>query len=233
HETLADERGSASARARLRAARGRLEAARGDLEAARMAFGEALELLEGLPLRYDRARIEFVHGQVLRRAGKRKEADEVFRSARETFAALGAATYVERCDRETKAGGVRAPRADRDPGELTPQEQAVSRLVAQGMTNREVAAELYLSTKTVQFHLTRVYGKPGVRSRAALAAWLGGPHGPPGRPGRGGAGRDEPLVDPAVGRSRVAVTGEVQVHPRRGRSPGCSRCRPGHRAART
>jgi len=174
HETLADERGSASARARLRAARGRLEAARGDLEAARMAFGEALELLEGLPLRYDRARIEFVHGQVLRRAGKRKEADEVFRSARETFAALGAATYVERCDRETKAGGVRAPRADRDPGELTPQEQAVSRLVAQGMTNREVAAELYLSTKTVQFHLTRVYGKLGVRSRAELAAWLGG-----------------------------------------------------------
>lgn len=173
HEERAAERGPASARARIRAARGRIAAARGDLGAARTAFGEALELLEGLPLRYDRARIEFVHGQVLRRAGKRKEADEAFTAAREVFAALGAVTYVERCDRETKAGGVRAPRGERERGELTPQEQAVSRLVAQGMTNREVAAELYLSTKTVQFHLTRVYGKLGVRSRSELAARLG------------------------------------------------------------
>ncbi|OLT47863.1 helix-turn-helix transcriptional regulator [Saccharomonospora sp. CUA-673] len=170
HEKTAADSGSTSARARLRAARGRLEAARGELAAARTAFGEALDLLEGLPLRYDRARIDFVHGQVLRRAGKRKEADEALTCAREAFAALGAVTYVERCDRETKAGGVRAQRAERDPAALTPQEQAVSRLVAQGMTNREVAAELYLSTKTVQFHLTRVYAKLGLRSRSELAA---------------------------------------------------------------
>ncbi len=53
---------------------------------------------------------------------------------------------------------------------LTPQEEAVSTLVAQGLSNREVAAELYVSPKTVQYHLTRIYAKLGVRSRSELAA---------------------------------------------------------------
>ena len=59
---------------------------------------------------------------------------------------------------------------DRAHDALTPQEDAVSSLVATGLTNREVAAELFLSVKTVQFHLTRVYAKMGIRSRAELAA---------------------------------------------------------------
>ncbi|HVV14521.1 LuxR family transcriptional regulator [Amycolatopsis sp.] len=174
HEKLAADRGRASARARLAAARGRLEGARGELGRAKTCFGEALELLEGLPLRYDRARIEFTHGQVLRRAGKRREADEAITSAREVFAGLGAVTFVDRCDRELKAGGVHLPRGDRGHDELTPQEKAVSRLVAKGLSNRDVAAELYLSAKTVQYHLTRVYAKLGIRSRAGLAARLAG-----------------------------------------------------------
>ncbi|MDQ0376036.1 LuxR C-terminal-related transcriptional regulator [Amycolatopsis thermophila] len=170
HERLAAQRDRASARARLGAARGRLRGTRGDLDGARAAFDEAVGLLEDLPLRYDLARVNFAYGQILRRAGKRREADTVFTTARDAFAALGAATYVARCDRELKAGGVHAPRGDRGFDELTPQEEAVSQLVASGLSNREVAAELFLSTKTVQYHLTRIYAKLGIRSRAELAA---------------------------------------------------------------
>ena len=61
-------------------------------------------------------------------------------------------------------------RGSRDDVDLTPQEEAVSTLVAQGLSNREVAAELYVSPKTVQYHLTRIYAKLGVRSRSELAA---------------------------------------------------------------
>jgi DNA-binding CsgD family transcriptional regulator len=90
--------------------------------------------------------------------------------ARELYLSLGATTYVTRCDRELKAGGLRQVRATRADVDLTPQEESVSSLVSQGLSNREVAAELYISPKTVQFHLTRVYAKLGVRSRSELAA---------------------------------------------------------------
>ena len=79
-------------------------------------------------------------------------------------------TYVARCDRELKAGGLHPVRGPAGRVELTPQEDAVSALVAQGLSNREVAAELYVSPKTVQYHLTRIYAKLGLRSRSELAA---------------------------------------------------------------
>lgn len=170
HEQVARERGHRSAMARLGYARGRLLGARAELAAARDRFEESLALLDGLPLRYDRARINFAYGQTLRRAGKRREADAVIATARDLYLSLGAHTYVARCDRELKAGGLHQLRGSRDSVELTPQEDAVTALVAQGLSNREVAAELYVSPKTVQYHLTRVYAKLGVRSRAELAA---------------------------------------------------------------
>jgi ATP/maltotriose-dependent transcriptional regulator MalT len=172
HEELAAARGHRSGRARLGYARGRLLGARGDLVGARQAFDTSLDLLADLPLRYDRARVNFAYGQTLRRAGKRREADAVIATARDIYLALGATTYVARCDRELKAGGVHATRraVDRPVDALTPQEEAVSELVAGGLSNREVAAELFVSMKTVQYHLTRVYAKLGVRSRAELAA---------------------------------------------------------------
>jgi len=83
---------------------------------------------------------------------------------------LGAHAYVARCDRELKAGGLHQVRRSRDDVGLTPREEAVSKLVAQGLSNREVAAELHVSTKTVLYHLTRVDAKLGVRSRSELAA---------------------------------------------------------------
>ncbi|MGQ4601159.1 LuxR C-terminal-related transcriptional regulator [Nocardia sp. R6R-6] len=170
HERRAAELGRISAQARLGGARGYLLGARGDLDGARTAFETALQQLDGLPLRYDRARVTFSYGQILRRAGKRRDADAEFTTARDIFAALGAQTYVIRCDREHKAGGVRVHRAERAVDELTPQEKTVAELVARGMSNREVAAELFVSTKTVQYHLTRIYSKLGIRSRGELAA---------------------------------------------------------------
>ena len=170
HESRARARGHRSTMARLGYARGRLLGAMADLPGARRAFDEALGLLDGMPLRYDLARINFAYGQTLRRAGKRRAADVVIGTARELYLSLGARTYVERCDRELKAGGLHPVRGPRGQVELTPQEDAVSALVAQGLSNREVAAELYVSPKTVQYHLTRIYAKLGLRSRSELAA---------------------------------------------------------------
>lgn len=170
HEQAATALGHASSTARLAYARGRWHGLRGDLDAARDSFEKALELLEPLPLRYDRARVQFAFGQTLRRAGRRAEADAVISSARDAYLALGASTYVARCERELAAGGVNAVRPHRDFDDLTPQEEAVAGLVAQGRSNKEVAAELFLSVKTVQYHLTRIYAKVGVRSRSELAA---------------------------------------------------------------
>jgi DNA-binding CsgD family transcriptional regulator/Arc/MetJ-type ribon-helix-helix transcriptional regulator len=169
-EAVAAKRGHKSAMARLGYVRGRIHGARGDIDAARDSFEVALEKLTGLPLPYDRARVNFAYGQTLRRAGKRREADAVLQTAREAYVALGATTYVERCDRELKAGGLNIKRARNAIDELTPQERAVAELVARGMTNKEAAGELFVSVKTVQFHLTRIYTKLGIRTRGELAA---------------------------------------------------------------
>lgn len=170
HEERAEAAGHRSASARLAYARGRWQGVQGDLDAARASFDRALERLEPTPLRYDRARVRFAYGQTLRRAGRRAEADAVISAARDAYVALGAETYVARCDRELAAGGVNAVRGSRGFDDLTPQEEAVAALVSEGRSNKEVAAELFLSVKTVQYHLTRIYAKLGIRSRAELAA---------------------------------------------------------------
>ncbi|WP_420749127.1 AAA family ATPase [Rhodococcus sp. O3] len=173
-EERAAARGRRSAAARLGFVRGRIQGSRGDIDAARDTFEAALAQLDPLPLPYDRARVSYAYGQTMRRAGRRREADAVMRSARELYSTLGATSYVQRCDRELKAGGLKAGEetVDRsvDTVALTPQEQAVAALVAAGHTNKEVAGELFLSVKTVQYHLTRVYAKFGIRSRSELAA---------------------------------------------------------------
>ncbi|WP_406724968.1 LuxR C-terminal-related transcriptional regulator [Streptomyces sp. GD-15H] len=175
-EELAGRRGHLSTLARLGLARGRLTGARGDIDTARTQFEQALARLEPLPLPYDRARVNFSYGQTLRRAGKRREAGTVLTNARDTYVTLGAHTYVERCDRELQAGGVQGARSAPGLSRLTPQEQAVARLVATGATNKQAALELYISVKTVQYHLTHVYSKLGIRSRSELAARFKEPH---------------------------------------------------------
>lgn len=169
YEDLAARRCRRSAQARLGLARGRLTAARGDIDTARKEFEQALAHLEHLALPYDRARVSFAYGQTLRRAGKRREADAILKNARDAYATLGARTYVERCERELQAGGLHGTRLVPGMAKLTPQEQAVARLVASGATNQQAALELFISVKTVQYHLTHIYSKLGIRSRSELA----------------------------------------------------------------
>jgi DNA-binding CsgD family transcriptional regulator len=164
HEAIAAERGRHAATARLALARGRLEHDE-------TAFLQALETIEPLGRPYDHALIELGYGEFLRRDGRRRAAADQLRDARERLAALDAAPALARCERELEACGLTpaARLGDGDPHRLTPQERAVARLAGERMSNREIAAELMLSVKTVEHHLTRVYAKLGVRSRADLA----------------------------------------------------------------
>jgi DNA-binding CsgD family transcriptional regulator len=133
-------------------------------------FGAALELHEeGAGSAFDRARTELLYGERLRRAKRRVEAREHLRSAIELFDGLGAAPWSEQARRELRASGASIPRRDPTaPEKLTPQELQVALQVAEGRTNRDVAAALFLSPKTVEFHLTRVYRKLNIHSRAEL-----------------------------------------------------------------
>lgn len=155
-----------SARAKLRMSQARLALAHGQQKKGLQLFDESLDMIETLSLPLYSSRVLFDYGQALRRLGKRKLADDLLARASEYFQAMGADNMVARCGRERRAGGL----GSRVPSEhgLTPQEKEIASLVAQGNSNNDVAAALFLSPKTVEYHLTRVYRKLGVRNRAEL-----------------------------------------------------------------
>jgi DNA-binding CsgD family transcriptional regulator len=136
----------------------------------RSAFDAALALHDGLPMPFERARTLLALGERLRRARQRAEAREPLNVALETFERLGARPWAERARGELRAtgqaGGRRAPVA---ADQLTAHELQIAVLVAQGMTNREAAAALFLSPKTIEYHLGQIYRKLDVRGRAQLA----------------------------------------------------------------
>jgi len=148
--------------------RGFLAAARGDLAGALAAFEQALAHNNRAPLPFDRARTLLALGAAKRRAKERRVARTALEEARGVFGTLGARIWEQRAAAELARIGGRAPSS----GELTPVERRVAELVAAGRTNREVATALFLSTRTVEGHLSRVYGKLGVRSRVELARKL-------------------------------------------------------------
>jgi len=121
---------------------------------------------------FHRARAELWFGQRLRRARQRTEARTWLRSAIERFEACGATVWADQARAELAATGERARRSNADLSDLTPQELKVALAVAEGATNKEAAARLFLSPKTVEFHLGKVYRKLGVRSRTELARHL-------------------------------------------------------------
>jgi DNA-binding NarL/FixJ family response regulator len=119
---------------------------------------------------FDHARTELLYGEWLRRARRRAQARGHLRAARETFACLGAHDWLARSMMELELageGGTRAEQAS-GPTPLTPQETRIARLAAQGLTNREIAASLFLSPRTVGHHLSSVFLKLGITSRAEL-----------------------------------------------------------------
>ena len=154
---------------RLSRSRGRLEAAAGRTPAALAAFQLGAHHLEHLSLPFDQAKHDLAWGQVLRRDGQRRLAAERLRRAAEVFTTLQARPFLDRTERElTACGLLPASRKGYDLNRLTPHEVAVANLVGRGMTNRQIAAEIMISVKTVQAHLTKIYAKVGVASRAEL-----------------------------------------------------------------
>ncbi len=147
-------------------------------------FHDALRL-DGLrPMPFERARALLCYGRRLHRSRRRAEAREHLRAALDGFDLLGARPWAEQARAELRAAGGRpAPAARSDPtalASLTAQERRVVAGVLRGASTREVAADMYLSPKTVEFHLDRIYRKIGVRSRTQLAAALRGPGAPAG-----------------------------------------------------
>jgi DNA-binding CsgD family transcriptional regulator len=134
-------------------------------------FEEALGLHERTPDVFETARTRLAYGGRLRRARKRTRAREQLRAAAEIFERLGARPWAEQANAELAATGETARRRDVSTlDRLTPQELRVARLLADGMTTKEAAAAIFVSPKTVEYHLGHVYQKLGIHSRKELLA---------------------------------------------------------------
>jgi DNA-binding CsgD family transcriptional regulator len=154
--------------ARALAARCQALVARGD-EADRE-FERALSLHAEADRPFDRARTALLYGEFLRRERRRIDARAQLRAALELFEQLGAAAWAHRAHVELRASGESARK--RESGtfdELTPQELQIARFVAEGLSNKEVAARLFLSPRTIEYHLRHVFTKLGITSRTQLA----------------------------------------------------------------
>jgi DNA-binding CsgD family transcriptional regulator len=142
-----------------------------DGAAAEEHFREAIKRLERTRVAVDLARAHLVYGEWLRREPRRVDARKELRTAYEMFVAFGMDAFSERARIELEATGEHARKWTVDTlGDLTPQETQISRLVAEGHTNREIASQLFLSPSTVEYHLRKVFRKLGVKSRTQLAS---------------------------------------------------------------
>ena len=152
------------------AARGRglMAAARGSPEAALAHFDAALTHHDRVPRPFDRARTLLSRGATLRRAMRRADARAALGAALAIFEEIGTPLWADRARDELARIGGRSPAGDA----LTATERRVAELVARGLANKEVAAELFVTVRTVEANLTRIYAKLGVRSRSELARRL-------------------------------------------------------------
>jgi DNA-binding CsgD family transcriptional regulator len=131
-------------------------------------FERALSLHDAELFPFERARTELTFGERLRRNGNRRRARERLHAALRAFDDLGAEAWATRARAEIASTGERLRTTPEARESLTPREMQVALAVARGSSNNEVAAELFLTPKTVEYHLTRVYRKLGLRSRAEL-----------------------------------------------------------------
>jgi len=155
--------------------RGQLAMVREELNQADQALMQGLGLCGSEPFPFHRGLLQLEHGRCLARIQRRKAAIAAFRSADEIFTSLGARPFTQSARLQLDALGLRARHGDfADLGGLTVQELRVARAVAAGLSNREVASQLYLSPKTVEFHLSSVFAKLGLSSRRQLAARIPG-----------------------------------------------------------
>jgi DNA-binding CsgD family transcriptional regulator len=153
--------------------RGLLLAAQGDLGGAEAALAAALAEHERLDMPFERGRTLLAKGLVERRTKQRSKARASFTAAIETFERVGARLWRDRArDELTRVSG----RRPRSSSELTPTEQRVVELAAEGLSNKEIAEALFVSVHTVETHLSRAYSKLGVRSRSQLPRDAGTVH---------------------------------------------------------
>ena len=169
YQRAADIKGQPWALARAARARGLMT---GD-DTAERCFETAVQIHGATLDRFETARTRLAYGEWLRRAARRVDARVQLRAALDDFEDLGAGRWAERAAAELAATGETVQRRDADPrGRLTPQELQVSLLLVEGRTTRETAAALFLSPKTVEYHLRKVYTKLGVGSRLELSEVL-------------------------------------------------------------
>jgi DNA-binding CsgD family transcriptional regulator len=173
--TFVEEKGKPTQRAwhEAVAARGRalIAAAGADVDAARTHLERALAAHERLPQPFELGRTLLAQGTIERRAKRRGEARASLTRALEIFDDLGAPLWAEKAANELARIPGRAPAAR----ELSETESRIAELVASGLANKEVAARLFITVRTVEGNLTRIYAKLGVRSRTELAARLARP----------------------------------------------------------
>ncbi len=142
-------------------------------EAAEALYREAIRRLGRTPLRSELARARLLYGEWLRREGRRRDARDELHAALEEFAAMEMEAFAERTGRELAATGVTLPqRRVAMRNELTAQEAQIARLARDGFSNPEIGERCFLSPRTVEWHLRKVFAKLGIRSRRELAGAL-------------------------------------------------------------
>jgi len=148
----------------------RVRALLSDGEVADSLYLQSIDYLTGTRVRVELARTHLVYGEWLRRERRRRDAREHLRTALEAFTGMGMEAFARRAERELLATGERARKRTVDTlDQLTPQESQIARLAADRHTNREIAARLFISASTVEYHLRKVFRKVGVKSRTQLA----------------------------------------------------------------
>ena len=142
-------------------------------QAAEDLYREAIDRLGRTQVRTALARAHLLYGEWLRRERRRTDAREQLRIAHEMFVGMGAAGFAERARRELRATGETArKRSVETSGQLTPQETQVARLARDGLSNPEIGARLFISPRTVEYHLHKVFTKLGISSRSQLQVAL-------------------------------------------------------------
>jgi ATP/maltotriose-dependent transcriptional regulator MalT len=143
--------------------------------AAEELYGEAIERLGRTPLRPELARAHLLYGEWLRRENRSVNAREQLRTAHEMFVTIGMEAFAERARKELQASGEKVRKRTAETSEpLTAQEWQIARLASDGLSNPEIGARLFLSPRTVEWHLRKVFTKLGIRSRRELAKALAG-----------------------------------------------------------